>query len=229
LISSLHVLGIGDLDGVTEDLPCRRTYDHASNAKIDMEHRALELARTGGPEVVILRAGVTYGPGDPRNIPKLIAALRDGRFSFLGSRRYIVPIVHVSDLVRAMLLAAEAPGAAGRVYHITDGTRTTIGEFIDHLADLAGCPRPQKMWPRVVVRTLMPLVALARRVHPRFPLPIAPGPLRFLGTSRYVEIRRARDELGYAPQIDYRAGLTEEAAGISGCSIRGGTTHAASA
>jgi nucleoside-diphosphate-sugar epimerase len=229
LISSLHVLGIGDLDPATEELPCRRTYDPASNAKIDMEQRALEAARTGGPEVVILRAGVTYGPDDPRNLPKLIEALRDGRFRFLGSRDYVVPILHVDDLVRAMLLAAEAPGAAGRIYHITDGTRTTIGEFIDRLADLSGCPRPQRMMPRVVVRSLMPLLALARHLHPRFPLPIGPGPLRFLGTSRYVDIRRARDELGYAPQIDYRAGLTDAVAGLSGCSIRGGTTHATSA
>jgi nucleoside-diphosphate-sugar epimerase len=229
LLSSLHVLGIGDLDPATEELPCRWTYDPASNAKIDMERMALERARDGGPEVVILRPGVIYGPGDPHNIPKLIAALRDGRFRFLKSRRHVVPIVHVADVARAMLLAAEVPGAAGRVYHITDGTRTTIGEFADHLADLCGCPRPRRTVPGIVVRTVVPLLPLARRLHPRFPLPIQPAPLRFLGTSRYVDIRRAREELGYEPRFGYREGLADAVAGIGGRPVRGETTHAAPA
>src|SRR3954454_1071394 len=42
LLSSLHVLGIGNLEAATEELPCRRTYDPASNAKIDMERMAFE-------------------------------------------------------------------------------------------------------------------------------------------------------------------------------------------
>jgi dihydroflavonol-4-reductase len=229
LLSSLHVLGIGDLDRATEDLRCRRTYDPASNAKIDMERLALDAARQGGPEVVILRLGVTYGPDDPHNLPKLIAALRDGRFRFMGSRDCLVPVVHVDDVVRALVLAVETPGAAGRVYHITDGTRTTIGEFIDRLADLSGCARPRRMMRRRVVKNLMRLLALARRVHPRFPLPIGPGPLRFLATSRFVDIGRARAELGYDPSIGYREGLAQAIAGINGSAIRGEPTHAASA
>jgi nucleoside-diphosphate-sugar epimerase len=178
---------------------------------------------------VILRLGVTYGPDDPHNLPKLMAAVRTGRFRFLGSRDNLVPVVHVADVVRAIILAAETPGAAGRIYHISDGTRTTIGEFIDHLADLSGFARPRRMIPRAVVRGLIPLMALARRLHPRFPLPIGPGPLRFLGTSRYAEIRRARMELGYAPQIEYGKGLADAIAGLNGCTIRGESTHAAPA
>jgi nucleoside-diphosphate-sugar epimerase len=33
--------------------------------------------------------------------------------------------------------------------------------------------------------------------------------LRFLGTSRWVDIRRARSELGFSPQIQFRDGLAE--------------------
>jgi len=226
LLSSLHVLGIGDLDPATEELPCRRTYDPASNAKIDMERMALEEARSGGPEVVILRPGVIYGRGDPHNLPKLIVALRDGRFRFLGGRGHIIPIVHVTDVVQAMILAGRSSMAGGRVYHITDGSRTTIGEFIDHLADLAGCPRAGRVVPEPVVRLGIPLFGLARRLWPGCPLPIGPAPLRFLGTSRHVEIRRAREELNYAPQIGYRQGLADALEGGAERS-RQGAIHAA--
>ena len=229
LLSSLHVLGIGDLDPATEELPCRRTYDPASNAKLDMERMALESARGGGTEVVILRPGVIYGPRDPHNLPKLIASIRDGRFRYLGSRRHIVPIVHVADVVQAMLLAGQSPKANGRIYHITDGSRTTIGEFIDRLADLSGSPRPVRTVSVLVVRLGIPLFALVRRISSRFPLPIGPAPLRFLGTSRYVDIRRAREELGYAPQIGYREGLADALDGTVEFSSRAGETHVASA
>jgi nucleoside-diphosphate-sugar epimerase len=230
LLSSLHVLGIGDLDPATEELPSRRTRDPAANAKIDMEQMALEWARHGPTEVVILRPGVIYGPRDPANLPKLIAALRRGTFLYLGSRRHVVPIVHVSDVVAAMLLAARAPGAAGRIYHITDGSRTTIGNFVEHLADQAGCPRPRPWFllPGFIVWPVLGLLNLVRRVYPRCPDPIKPGPLRFLATSRYVEIRRAREELGYAPRVDYRAGLADAVGGDSAAGRQGEAYAAAS-
>jgi nucleoside-diphosphate-sugar epimerase len=206
LLSSLHVLGIGNLNGVTEHLPCRRTNDDAANAKIDMEQMALAEACRSGPEVVILRPGVIYGAGDPHNLPKLVGALMSGGFFYLGSRRHIVPIVHVDDVARAMILAAHAPDVAGRIYHITDGSRTTIRAFVEHLAELAGCRTPRWVIPGVLLWPVLGLLSLARRIHPRVPQ-LKPGTLRFLATSRFVDIRRARDELGYAPLVGFRAGL----------------------
>ena len=39
--------------------------------------------------------------------------------------------------------------------------------------------------------------------------PISRSTLLFLGTSRYVDIRRAKEELGFSPGIGYREGLAE--------------------
>jgi nucleoside-diphosphate-sugar epimerase len=206
LLSSLHVLGMGSLNGVTEHLPCRRTHDDAANAKIGMEQMALAEAGRDGPEVVILRPGMIYGAGDPHNLPKLVGALMRGKFVYLGSGRHVVPIVHVDDVVQAMILAAHAPDAAGRVYHITDGSRTTIREFVERLAELAGCRKPRWVIPGPLLWTVLGLLSQARRIHPRVPQ-LKPGTLRFLATSRFVDIRRAREELGYAPLVGFRAGL----------------------
>jgi nucleoside-diphosphate-sugar epimerase len=207
LLSSLHVLGIGNLDPCAEDLPCRRTRDAAANAKIEMERLALDWSRKGPPSVVILRPGVIYGPGDSHNIPKLLEALRRGKFVFLVSRDNLVPVVHVDDVARAMLLAAHAPEGGSRIFHITDGSRTTIGEFVERLAELAQCAPPKRVIRGAVLWPLLGLLNGVRRVFPRCPDPVPPGPLRFLATSRFVDIQRARDELGYVPRIQYRAGL----------------------
>ena len=52
-------------------------------------------------------------------------------------------------------------------------------------------------------------------VVPRCPAPINRSGVRFLGTSRYVDIRRAREELGYAPHTGYRDGLAEVVRGLA--------------
>ena len=96
---------------------------------------------------------------------------------------------------------------AGRIYLISDGSRTTIGQFIDHLAGLLGCPRPRRVLPGIIPRFACMAFDGLRLVLPRCPAPISRSGVRFLGTSRYVDIRRAREELGYAPRIGYREGL----------------------
>ena len=215
LLSSVNVLGTVNLDPATEDLPCRRSHDPAADVKIEMERLALEVGHGPGPEVVILRPGFIYGPGDPGNLPRIIRALRRGKFAYIGSRDHVIPIVHVGDVVQAMLLAAQAPSANGRVYQITDGSRTTIGQFIDHLADLLECPRPRRVLPGFLPRLGCVVFDGLQLVVPRCPAPIKRSGVRFLGTSRYVDIRRAREELGYAPRVGYREGLAETLRGLT--------------
>jgi 2-alkyl-3-oxoalkanoate reductase len=214
LLSSVNVLGTLNLDPATENLPCRKSHDPAADVKIEAEWLALEVARRPGPEVVILRPGFIYGPGDEGNLPQITRALRRGKFAYIGSRDHVIPIVHVDDVVQAILLAAQAPGANGRVYLITDGSRTTIGEFIDLLSDILGCPRPKQVLPAFLPRFACVIFDGVRLVFPRCPAPIRRSGVRFLGTSRYVDIRRAREELGYAPRTSYREGLAEVVRGL---------------
>jgi nucleoside-diphosphate-sugar epimerase len=210
LLSSINVLGSRNLDAATEDLPCRRSHDPAADVKIAAEALALDYHRRHGVDVTILRPGFIHGPGDSHNVPRLARALQRGKFAFLGSRDNVVPIVHVSDVANAMLHAAATPAAAGRIYHIADGSRTTIGAFADRLAELLGCPPPQKVLPffvpylGCVVFELLAALRLRRA-----PAPINRAALRFLGTSRFVDIRRARAELGYSPLVGYQEGLAD--------------------
>jgi 2-alkyl-3-oxoalkanoate reductase len=205
LVSSVNVLGTRNLDPATEDTPCRRSHDPAADVKIEAEQLAWDFAKQG-VDVTVNRPGFIYGPGDPHNIPKLCRAIQRGKFAFIGSRDNVVPIVHVSDVARAMLLAGEKPAARGRAYLITDGSRTTIGELIAHLAGLLGCPVPTKRLP-FVVPWFGCLVFDLLRPFMRGSGPINRAGLRFVGTSRFVDIRRAREELGYEPQVSYRSGM----------------------
>ena len=113
LLSSINVLGTRNIDHAVETLPTRREREPHADVKIDAEEYAAKLHRENGVDVVILRPGLIYGPGE-RNIAKLVETLRRGKFSYIGGRDHIVPIVHVRDVVQAMLLAARTSTAESR-------------------------------------------------------------------------------------------------------------------
>src|SRR5207302_10335875 len=96
------------------------------------------------------RPGVDYGPRDRHNSPQVSSAITRHKFAYLGSRVNVVLLVHVIDVVPALRLAADKPVSRGRVYQITDGSHTTIGELIDLLANLSGSSRPERVLPYLV-------------------------------------------------------------------------------
>jgi nucleoside-diphosphate-sugar epimerase len=208
LLTSVNVLGTRHFDAATEDLPCRRSGDASADVKVAIEELAQEYEQRHGVDATILRPGLIYGPRDRHNLPQMIRALRRGKFAFIGSRDNVAPIVYVSDVVQAMLLAGQNPASRGHAYHITDGSRTAIGQFIDHLAGLIGCPPPRKVLPYAVPYLGCVLFEwLARlRLYCGRP-PIVRNSLRHLGTSRFFGIERAAKELGYVPRVLYPEGL----------------------
>lgn len=207
LVSSVNVLGSRNLDPATEDLPSHYSHDPAADVKIEAEKAAREHAAQGG-DIVVVRPGFVYGPGDRHNLPRLARAIVRGKFSFLGSRENVVPIVYISDIVEALILAGKTPAAKGRIYNITDGSRTTIAEFATCLAELLGAPPPTKRLPYAIPYLGCVFFELLGKIKKRKkPAPINRPALRFLGTSRFVDIRRAREELGYQPRMMYREGM----------------------
>lgn len=208
LLSGLSVLGLRSYEAPAEDLPYSRSGDPEIDVKIDAEQLALDYCGKRGIDVTILRAGFIYGPGDRRNLPKLVEAVRGGKVVYIGSRNNVVPLVHVDDMVRALLLAGQSSTAGGRIYHITDGSRTTIGEFVSHLAELLDSRAPW-LWLPYVLPYLgcVSFELLSRVCGGPVPAPLSRSELLFLGTSRFVDLSRARSELGYSPRVGYRDGL----------------------
>jgi nucleoside-diphosphate-sugar epimerase len=208
LLGGLSVLGLRNLKEPAEDYPYRRSGDPDIDVKIDTEQLARTYHDEHGVDVTFLRAGFVYGPQDRRNLPQLTDALRRGGFLYIGSRHNVVPLVHVEDMARALVAAGRAPAARGRVYHIAEGTRTTIGELVTHLAGLLGCPPPVRTLPYVLpYSALLACEGISRLLGRPVQGPLTRSGLLFLGTSRCVDISRAKQELGYEPKITYREGL----------------------
>jgi nucleoside-diphosphate-sugar epimerase len=207
LVSTINVLGIRSFEDATEDFPCRQAKEASADVKIESERLAHDYRQKHGMDVVIVRPPLIYGPGE-HNIPRILRTIRRGKFAYIGGRENLIPMAHVDDAARVMVLAGTVPAASGRTYHFSDGARTTIREMIEHLARLIDCQPPQKVLPYFVPAAACRVFEGLRRLG----LMHGPGPinrtaLRFLGTSRSLNIGRARSELGYEPHVGFRDGM----------------------
>jgi UDP-glucose 4-epimerase len=116
-----------------------------SVAKLAGEHYCAAFAGVYGLETVRLRYFNVFGPRQSPSspyaavIPKFIAAMTSGHRPLIhGDGKQSRDFTFVADVVRANLLAAEAPGVHGKVYNIACGRRTSLLELVQHLNTLLG-------------------------------------------------------------------------------------------
>jgi nucleoside-diphosphate-sugar epimerase len=207
-LSSLSVYGLGQHRGTDEAAPLRYSGDAYMDSKIDAERMVRVYADRPGPEVVILRPGFIYGPGDRRFLPKLLAALISRQFVYVGDGSKLLNLSYVDDVATAMLLAASNPAAAGEAYNVTDGTETSLRAFVEELCRDLGIPAPTRRIPPAVgwaVAYASEALARARRAEeaPR----LSRGRMRFLYYNQHYSGAKAQRELRYRPGFTCREGV----------------------
>ena len=204
-LSSLAVLGTKHHHGTDESAPYAKTGDVYSDAKIETERLVREDGRL---ETVAVRPGFVYGPGDRQFLPRLLDALEARRFVFVGDGSKLLNIVFVDDLVRAVLLAADSPVAGDEAYNVTDGTETSLGEFVTFICDESGFPQPGRhIRPRIAWSLTYALEALAKARRAKEAPRLNRARMKFLYYNQLFSIEKARRELGYEPRFTYREGL----------------------
>ncbi len=162
-----------------------------------------------GIEHVILRPCQIYGSDDR-------SGYTTGLLRVLAARRVPVArgparfsLVHVDDVVEAIVAAGAQPAAAGGVYNIAGPGQKSLRE----LADIVSRTSRRIEVPRIVLRAALSarwLFGAARNPNLRPVLrSYAPNTLHgsmWLGGPDYL-ITRARTELEYVPRVDPTEGL----------------------
>ena len=100
-----------------------------------------------GLATTVVRPGVIWGPGDITIVPRLAELLRRRQMILIDGGRNLLGLSHIESLARGLVLAAEAPGAPGRIYHMTDGEEITAREAVDALAAVLGVPAGAALAP----------------------------------------------------------------------------------
>ncbi|WP_159775006.1 dTDP-glucose 4,6-dehydratase [Streptomyces sp. HM190] len=157
----------------------------ASKAGADMIARA--YWSTHGLDVSVTRCCNNYGPyqNPEKLIPRFVSNLLEGRpVPLFGDGSNVREWLHVDDHCRALQLVLTR-GRPGEVYNIGGGAERTNLWLTKRLLELCGAPPSM--------------------VHP-----VADRPGHDLRYS--LDSTKIREELGYAPRIDFDAGLTDTVA-----------------
>lgn len=192
---------------VDEDFPGLPESDYG-RAKREAEALVLAAGRQHGMHVVVLRPAMVYGAGGRGNLERMGRLVCRGLFPPLpetGNRR---ALVHVDDLVSAMLLVADDPRANSRTY-IVAGPDTPSGRALyDALRRAAGLPPVRWSVPAGLLQALALLGDRAGALRGRR-LPFdSEAQARLLGSACY-STARIRGELGWRPTVSLDQGLQE--------------------
>ena len=168
--------------------------------------RAEEVVLAAGG--ISLRPRLVWGRGDTTLLPEMLAAMRSGKWAWIGGGRQLTATTHVDNTVEGLVLAAER-GAPGRAYFVTDGEPVEFRAFITELARTQGVEPPGRSVPAGVARAVME----AGEALWRLPLPGRPPLTRtafWLASHECtIDDSRARTELGYVPVVSRAEGLAE--------------------
>src|SRR5512135_3153114 len=210
-VSSLGVYEARDHSGTDETTqPAAESLDAYTRSKVEAEGLALRAFEQRGLPIAIVRPGFIYGPRDRTVLPKLVQALRAGRFAYFGSGGQVLNCIYVKNLVHGIFLAAEVPEAIGEVFNLTDGRRVTKREFVGRVAALAGLRPPRRSIPLWLAWTLAVLMERrAKRLKSSEPPLVNKARYKFLGLNLDYSIAKAQRVLGYHPPYTTEEGLVE--------------------
>ncbi|RKH18360.1 NAD-dependent epimerase/dehydratase family protein [Corallococcus sp. CA047B] len=194
----------------THKLPQRPVGPYPST-KGEAERRVLSV---NSPDftTVAVRPRLVWGPGDTTVLPALVAAVKAGRFRWIGGGRYLTSTCHVANAVEGLLLAAEK-GRGGQAYFVTDGPPVEFRAFVTALLKTQGVDPGDKSLPTalaamVAVTSDLVWDVLGLKSTP----PLSRTELLLAGQEVTVNDEKARQELGYTGSVSREEGLRSLAA-----------------
>jgi nucleoside-diphosphate-sugar epimerase len=214
-LSSASVHGQSPRPGTSEDSPLddRQRFAY-NNAKVAAEHLLQRLRGDGRVEVVILRPGIVHGPRSQWT-GGFADELLDGTAYLVGGGRGICNSTYVDNLVYAVALALDAPGADGEAYLLGDAETITWADLCRPVAHALGFDLGSIAVPipletdaddrRQVVR------AAAKRVSARLPARV-----RRTLRAGYAEWRRGAGPVAEAHGTE----ITRERIDLHTCSVK---------
>jgi len=178
----------------THELICPQPVSPYGITKLAAERLCLLYHRNFGVPTVGLRYFTVYGP---RQRPDMAfhkffkAVLTKQAIAVYGDGQQTRDFTFVSDAVAANLAAATATGAIGEVFNIGGGSRVALTEILATIETIVGEPLQREM--------------------------MAPA----TGDARHTaaDVSKARNVLGYDPQVSLPEGLAKEWAWMKSLNI----------
>jgi polyketide synthase len=199
-VSTVGVYGVS-AGTYTEDSPRKRVDEPYTDTKIEAEEIVESML---GDRARIVRPAMIYGPRDTGMIPALTRMLAAGA-PMIGDGSAPVTLVHVDDVVHAMIAAADYEGPY-RVFNVRGLTDLTWAELVSTLVQRFSLRTPRHV-PRFVAITMAMIAQALAAMHILKRAPITTFAVDLLTQRRDYTIDRLMGELGVTPSTDVRTAL----------------------
>lgn len=202
--STTGVLGPTGPSPASEDAPQHPSNDY-ERTKGEGEGLALSIAREHGLPLSVARPALVYGPGD-LHLLGWFRAINNGYYRVVGSGDNLIHPIYIDDLIDGMLRCAETRIARGRAYNLVGDRPVPMRELAAEIASALGRRLPRRHLPLAFTYGAAALLETLPGV-PAVRLPLTRSRVAFMTENRAYCGARARDELGFVPQIDLKTGL----------------------
>ncbi|MFH1056188.1 MAG: NAD-dependent epimerase/dehydratase family protein, partial [Candidatus Micrarchaeota archaeon] len=153
-----------------------------------------------------------YGLGFERVLAPLVKAIRRGVFPFIGDGKTRFPVVHVDDLVQAILLALEKKEAVGEAFNIS-ADAWTQREWLEAMSEDLGVSPPKFSIPVWLANFAAGLYEFKTKLFGGSKT-ISRENVRRLTVDRVFSTKKAEKVLGWKQKVNTREGLSEVIASI---------------
>ena len=137
-----------------------RSPDHQGvygQTKREAELKLLEIARQSSMRVSIVRTSLVYGVNVKGNLALMRRGIEWGWFPPMPETSNRRSMIHVDDLVEALLLVAEDERANGEIFIATDGVPHSSREIYEELCHSVGKAVPNWSVPKFLFNALAKL------------------------------------------------------------------------
>jgi len=202
--STIGVHGHVENPPATETSPIKPD-DYYQYTKLKGEELSLELGKSLGMPVVVVRPAAIYGPLETRFL-KLARLLQSRRFVMFGDGEVPYHFIYIDDLCDAFMRCADNPKAVGEVYIIADDHAVMLNHIVDVICDELGVPVPTFRLPYVLLYAVSAACEFACKPF-RISPPLHRRRAEWFRATRAFDISKARRDLGYEPKMTPEEGL----------------------
>ncbi|MCK4783130.1 MAG: NAD-dependent epimerase/dehydratase family protein [Desulfobacteraceae bacterium] len=117
--------------------------------KRNAELGLLQIGKETGMHVSIIRPALVYGPNVKGNLQMMLNGIIKGWFPPLPETLNVRTMVHVEDLVNALILVAEKKEANGEIFILTDGKHYSSRGIFNEMCVAVGNRIPRWYVPKI--------------------------------------------------------------------------------
>jgi UDP-glucose 4-epimerase len=193
LMSTTSVYG-DSKEPITEETPVK-PYTKYGQSKLACEKLVVE----SGVPYTILRSSQVYGPDFEEGYAKVLKKIQRGQMRIFGKGSNFIPLVHINDLVEALLLVKDNKKALNNVFNADGDYGKTQEEFMDIAAEILGAKPPEvhvnPTAAKIIGRLTGKSVSVAEYIDK-------------LTNNRKISIEKIA-RIGFKPKVTLHAGMKE--------------------